>query len=132
MTRPAPAYDRWVSVAVAAALTGLFVAIASRHLDVLTFEYDEGPFILGARFITRGLRPFVDFAVHQPPLHLYLLALSGKVFGPTLFGYRMLSVVSTGLSGFLLFWLARPFTGPLPALLAQAVFLFSASQIHSL
>src|ERR1051325_1837952 len=132
MTRPAPAVNPWVSVALAAALTGIVVAISYPHLDVLSFEYDEGPFILGARFVARGLRPFVDFAFHQPPLHLYLLALSGKVFGPTLFGYRMLSVVSLGLSGFVAFWRVRPLAGPLPALPAQAVFLFSASQFHSL
>src|SRR5437867_13177199 len=128
--RPIPR-DLFVSFAAAAVLSTLFIVISCRGLDMMTWEYDEGTFILGARFVARGLRPFVDFAVHQPPLHLYLLALSGKIFGPTLFGYRMLSVVSIGLSGFLLFWLVRPFAGPLPAILAQAVFLFSASQIHS-
>jgi 4-amino-4-deoxy-L-arabinose transferase-like glycosyltransferase len=82
--------------------------------------------------ILRGLRPFVDFIHHQPPLHLYLLALSGKLFGQTLFGYRMLSLLSVAGSGFLLFCLTRPFVGPLPALVAQAVFLFSLSQKHAL
>jgi len=88
--------------------------------------------MLGARFIRRGLRPFVDFAVHQPPLHLYLLAWSGRLFGETVFGYRMLSVVSVAISGLLLFWLLRRFTGPLPALVAQALFLFSPSQLHAM
>ena len=91
------------SFTVAAVLSGIFVVISWPYLDILTFEYDEGPFILGARFVARGLRPFVDFAVHQPPLHLYLLALSGKLFGSTLFGYRMLSALSVALSGFLVF-----------------------------
>ena len=124
--------DVLAAFAAAVLLSAAFIAIASSHLDTLMWEYDEGPFMLGARSISRGLRPFVDFAVHQPPLHLYLLALSGKVFGATLFGYRMLSVMSVALSGFLLFCLVRPFAGPLPGLFAQAVFLFSPSQMHAL
>ena len=117
---------------MAVVLSGVFVFLSARVLAVLTPEYDEGTFILGARFVGRGLRPFVDFAVHQPPLHLYLLALSGKVFGATLFGYRMLSVLSVAGTGFLVFWLVQAFMGPVPALVAQAVYLFSASQVHAL
>src|SRR5437867_24322 len=117
--RPIPR-DLFGSFAAAAVLSTLFIVISCRGLDMMTWEYDEGTFILGARFVARGLRPFVDFAVHQPPLHLYLLALSGKLFGSTLFGYRMLSVLSVALGGFILFCLTQPFTGSLPALVAQA------------
>lgn len=99
---------------------------------MLEWEYDEGTFMLGAHLVQRGLRPFVDFAVHQPPLHLYELALSGQVFGQTVFGYRMLSVLSVAASGVLLFALMRPAVGPLPALVGEAVFLFSPAQIHAL
>ncbi|HJQ84987.1 MAG TPA: glycosyltransferase family 39 protein [Candidatus Binatia bacterium] len=121
-----------VAFAAAAVLSAIFVAIARRHLAVLPWEYDEGTFMLGARFVARGLRPFVDLPLHQPPLHLYLLALSGKVFGATVFGYRMLSVASIAVSGLLLFALVRPFAGALPALLAQAIYLFSPTQVHAL
>jgi 4-amino-4-deoxy-L-arabinose transferase-like glycosyltransferase len=110
----------------------VFIAISVPLLATLPWEYDEGPAMLGARYVGRGLRPFADFAVHQPPLHLYLLELSGRVFGETVAGYRMLSVASIAASGLLLFWLVRPFTGGLPALLAEAVFLFSPAQLHTL
>ena len=85
--------------------------------------------MLDARMILRGERPFVDFAYHQPPLHLYLLAAAGKLFGPTLFGFRLLSVASVAATGVLLFMLTRPFVGIVAALLAQAVFLFTPAQM---
>jgi 4-amino-4-deoxy-L-arabinose transferase-like glycosyltransferase len=119
-------------VAVAVVLGALFIAIALPVLGTLPHDFDEAWLVLDARFIHRGLRPFVDFAHHETPLHLYLLTASGELFGRTLFGYRMVSLVSLTTSGFLLFWLARPFVGPTPALIAQAVFLFSAVQARSL
>lgn len=124
------ASSRWIAAAVL--LSAVFVGIAWRLLATLPWEYDEGTFMLGARSIARGLRPFVDFSVHQPPLHLQLLALAGDLFGETVAGYRMLSVLSVAASGLLLFVLVRAFAGPLPALAAQAVFLFSPSELHSL
>jgi hypothetical protein len=41
-------------------------------------------------------------------------------------------LLSIAGSGFLLFWLARSFVGPIPALFAQAVFLFSPLQSRAL
>jgi 4-amino-4-deoxy-L-arabinose transferase-like glycosyltransferase len=118
--------------AAAVALSVAFVVVTRPFLDTLIYDFDEAWLILDARFILRGLRPYVDFAHHEMPLHLYLLALSGKVFGQTLAGYRMLSVSSLAASGFLLFCLARPAVGSLAALAAQEVFLFSPSQIRAL
>jgi len=124
---------RRIAPFVASALLGAaFVLASTRVLDLLPWEYDEGTFIVEARLILQGQRPFVDFIHHQPPLHLYLLALSGKVFGETLVGFRMLSVVSVAGSGVLLFALCRPFVGVFPALAAESVFLFSPSQMHAL
>lgn len=114
-----------VTTTVAILLAALFVVIAWRVLGTLPHDFDEGWLILDARFIERGERPFVDFPHHETPLHLYLLAWSGEVFGRTLVGYRVLSLLSVAASGVLLFQLARSFVGPLPALIAEAVFLFS-------
>jgi 4-amino-4-deoxy-L-arabinose transferase-like glycosyltransferase len=121
-----------LELAAALVLSAVFVAISYGTIDELTWEYDEGTFMVQARRLTQGQRPFIDFVHHQPPLHLYLLALSGMLFGPTVFGFRMLSLLSISGSGLLLFLLARPFVGPLPALVAQAAFLFSPSQAHAL
>ncbi len=127
------AHLRRIAPLAASALLGVaFILASARVLDILPWEYDEGTFIVEARLVLQGQRPFVDFIHHQPPLHLYLLALSGKVFGETLFGFRMLSVVSVAGSGMLLFALTRPFVGVFPALAAEAVLLFCPSQMHAL
>lgn len=118
--------------AAAIAIGAAFVVLALPYLDTLAHDPDEAWLMLDARFLVRGLRPFVDFAHHEMPLHLYLLALSGKVFGATLFGYRLLSLLAVTASGLALFALARPFVGALPALAAEIVFLFSTPQMHAL
>lgn len=119
-------------LAAAIAIGAAFVVLALPYLDTLAHDPDEAWLMLDARFIAHGLRPFVDFAHHEMPLHLYLLALSGKVFGPTLFGYRMLSLLAVAASGIAIFALARPFTGVLPALAAEIVFLFVTPQMRAL
>ena len=116
--------------AVALALTAVFVAITLPYLETLAHDFDEAWLILNARAVANGLRPFIDFPHHEMPLHLYLLALFGRVFGQTLLGYRLLSLVSVAGSGYLLYRLVMPFAGPLPALVAQAVFLFSS--VHAI
>src|SRR5438093_10282614 len=90
--RAEPAQPTAVAAFAAAALSVTFIVVSRPFLDTLVYDFDEAWLILDARFILRGLRPYVDFAHHEMPLHLYLLALSGKVFGQTLVGYRMLSV----------------------------------------
>jgi 4-amino-4-deoxy-L-arabinose transferase-like glycosyltransferase len=109
-----------------------FVVIALRVLDVLPHDFDEGWFMLDARLVARGERPFVDFPHHEMPLHLYLLAVCGRVFGETVLGYRMLSLLTLAASGVVLYRLARPFVGAIPALVAEAAFLFSPVQSRAL
>lgn len=109
-----------------------FAVIVIPFLDTLWWDYDEGWFLFYGRLVRTGLRPFVDFPHHQPALHLYLLAASGALFGDTVFGYRMLSLVCVVASGLGLYWFVRPLTGSLAALLALALFLFSPAQVHAL
>ncbi len=122
----------YAAFAVAAVLGVTFIGVSRPFLDTLIYDFDEAWLILDARLILRGLRPYLDFAHHEMPLHPYLLAASARIFGPTLAGYRMLSVSSLAASGFLLFCLARPAVGSLPALVAEAVFLFSPVQVRAL
>ena len=114
------------------AIAAIFVVIGVRVLGALPHDFDEGWLMVDARLIRGGARPFVDFPHHETPLHLYLLAFFGDLFGHTVFGYRMLSLASLAGSGFLVFALARPFTGAMPALVGEAVFLFSPVQSRAL
>ena len=109
-----------------------FVALVLSKLATVPHDYDEAWLILDARAISRGARPFVDFPHHEMPLHLYLLALAGRLFGQTLVGYRLLSVASLAGSGFVLFCFLRPLAGVLPGLVAQVAFLFSPAVISAL
>jgi len=57
------------------------------------FDYDEGTYLMIARFINHGILPYRDvFAVH-PPLYYYLLALWLRIFGDSYVVGRTLSVV---------------------------------------
>lgn len=118
---PPPAFP---PLACALVLCAAFVLISLPVLGGLRHDFDEAWLMLDARAILRGLRPYADFPHHEMPLFLYLLALSGRIFGQTIFGYRMLSVVSLAGSGFLVFRFTQPLVGPVPALVAQATFLF--------
>jgi hypothetical protein len=120
----------WFAIAAVASVG--FVVLVWPLLAYIPPDYDESWLMLDARFVARGARPFADFAHHEMPLQLYLLMLFGKLFGPTVFGYRMLSLTSVAASGLLLFLLVRPFAGPVPALIAQAIFLFSPLQSRAL
>jgi 4-amino-4-deoxy-L-arabinose transferase-like glycosyltransferase len=124
--------DALAASVVAVALSAAFVILVLPLLAVIPYDYDESWLMLDARFIARGEHPFADFAHHEMPLQLYLLALFGKLFGPTVFGYRMVSLTSVAVSGVLVFALARPFAGPVAALIVEAVFLFSPLQSRAL
>ena len=57
------------------------------------FDYDEGTYLMIARFINHGILPYRDvFAVH-PPLYYYLLAVWLRLFGDNCIVGRSLSVV---------------------------------------
>ena len=114
-----------LAFAVAASMSLIFVLLVLPLLGTLVHDFDEAWLVLDARLVGRGQQPFADFAHHEMPLHLYLLAACGAVFGQTLFGYRMLSLLSVVATGLLLFVLVRSVVGALPALIAQAVYLFS-------
>jgi 4-amino-4-deoxy-L-arabinose transferase-like glycosyltransferase len=116
----------------AVAQSASFLVIVVPVLGSLFWDYDEGWFILGARFLGRGLVPFVDFIHHQPPLHLYLLAWCEGLFGSGLADYRLLSASSIAIAALVLFAFTRRFVGTVPALMAQTVFLFSPAQIYPL
>jgi hypothetical protein len=132
MPARAPALTAAAALLGALVLAMAFVAIALPVLASIPHDFDEGWLMVDARLMADGGRPFVDFAHHELPLHLYLLDWSGRCFGATVFGYRMLSLLSAAASGVALVWLARPFVGVVPALVAEAVFLFSPVQTRLL
>ena len=122
----AAAYAAAVGICVA------FLLLVLPEIATVPHDFDEAWFMLDARALARGLRPYADFPHHETPLHLYLLLWFGRLFGDSVAGYRLLSVAGLVGSAFLLFCLARPFVGTLPALVAEVVFLWSPTQMHAL
>jgi dolichyl-phosphate-mannose--protein O-mannosyl transferase len=52
-----------------------------QHLFKWIYDYDEGAYSLGGRFISQGYLPYQDFPLVHPPLYDLLLAGIYKVFG---------------------------------------------------
>jgi hypothetical protein len=48
----------WIPITLAVLLSAAFIVMARPGLDTLLWDYDEGWFVLDARFILRGQRPF--------------------------------------------------------------------------
>jgi len=88
---------------------------------------DEGNYLYAAWRVSLGEIPFRDFTIVQAPLSFYLGAAVFKVFGPTVWGARALSVLFMVGASFLLYIAARRFfkleCGF--ALISAAVFLFN-------
>ena len=57
------------------------------------FDYDEGTYLLIARFINHGILPYRDVIAVHPPFYYYLLALWMRIFGDGYVVGRSLSVV---------------------------------------
>lgn len=51
------------------------------HLFKWIYDYDEGAYSLGGRFISQGYMPYKDFTLVHPPLYDLSLALIYKIFG---------------------------------------------------
>ena len=119
-------------VMAAVALGLAFALLVQPYLSTTEPDFDEGWLMLDARFMARGERPYVDFAHHEMPLHLYFLTAAGDLFGHTPYGYRLVSVLSIATSGLLLFVLVRPFAGVLAALTAEGTFLFASGHVFGI
>ena len=122
----------WLGLAAALALAAAFVALTRPVLDTVPHDFDEAWLLVDARMVAAGARPFVDFAHHEPPLQIYLLELAGAVFGETIAGWRMLSLLALAASGVAVYALARPYVGLVAALVAEALLLFAPAQGRAL
>lgn len=56
------------------------------------FDYDEGTYLLIARYINHGVLPYRDILAVHPPLYYYLLALWMRIFGDSYVVGRLLSM----------------------------------------
>ena len=64
---------------------------------------DENFYFNVGKFISQGHMPYIDFFFAHPPLQVYLLTAIIKIFGPSFFILKILPIVVTSLSAFILY-----------------------------
>jgi len=90
---------------------------------------DEGAHMMSAWRIHYGEVPLVDYEARQP-LYCYTHALSQLFFGNTLLAGRMVSLLSTLVTGFLVFLIGRKVQGDVVGAVAAILYLFSPLTIE--
>jgi 4-amino-4-deoxy-L-arabinose transferase-like glycosyltransferase len=84
-----------------------FLVFNGANLSVLNFNFDEGMYIYQSKLIGEFKIPYKDFFCHQPPLYPILLSLFTNNFSDALFNYRLLSLLSTAITGLLIYLISR-------------------------
>ena len=84
---------------------------------------DEGGYLYQAWRFSLGELPYRDFLTPQMPLFLSFGALIYKLFGPSIFAFRLSSVLAMFGAAFFVYLMAREILGEWGAALSLAVFL---------
>jgi len=116
----------WLALRPALLMLATLVAAAAVRLLLLGARWinpDEGAHLLDGRLVWQGLQPVIDYGSRQP-LYAYLLALFIKLGGATLSAGRLLPLLASLGSGWLLYRLGARLADPLRGWLAAAVWLF--------
>jgi 4-amino-4-deoxy-L-arabinose transferase-like glycosyltransferase len=93
-----------------------------QHLFKWIYDYDEGAYSLGGRFISQGYLPYQDFPLVHPPLYDLLLSGIYKVFGYNFFYGRYLSVILFLICVVFAYLIVKRFYHPAAGLVAAALF----------
>jgi hypothetical protein len=84
------------------------------------YDYDEGAYSLGAKFINSGSVPYRDFTLVHPPFYDFMLSLVYRVFGYNFFYGRYLSVSLFLTSVILIFLTLKKLYRPTAGLVGAA------------
>lgn len=103
----------------------LFTAIEARGL----FHYDnvdENVYFYMGKLVSEGKMPYSDFFFAHPPLEIFVNAAIFKLFGFNLFLLKLVQLVSTLVSAFLVYKIAKKLgIGSAGEIFAPLLFLFS-------
>lgn len=108
-----------------------FILLNAINLSVLDFNFDEGMYIYHSRLIKEGKIPCKDFFSHQPPLYPIILSIFTSYFPNSLFMHRFLSLLSTAITGILVFLISRRFVSDKIAVFSTVLFYFAPLQHYS-
>ncbi|WP_158513477.1 ArnT family glycosyltransferase [Dehalogenimonas formicexedens] len=96
----------------------------AQHLFAWIYDYDEGAYSLGGRFISEGFLPYRDFTLVHPPLYDLTLGFIYKIFGYDFFLGRYFSVLLSVLCIILVFIIIRKLFNSTAALVGAALVAF--------
>ena len=88
---------------------------------------DENVYYYMGKLISEGNVPYRDFFFAHPPLHTYLIALIYKISGFNIIVLKLIPLISTLITAFFIFKIAKGKFGNLEALMSSLLFLFSYS-----
>lgn len=88
---------------------------------------DENVYYYMGKLIAEGKIPYRDFLYAHPPLQIYLIALIYKIFGFNVVALKLVPLISTLISAFFVFRIAKEKFGNAEALISAALFLFGYS-----
>ncbi len=111
-------YSLYIAVLL---LTGLLVRIGLLYIRWI--NPDEGAHMMDARMVLDGLLPIVDYESRQP-FYVFSIALLFKVFGVHYWVGRLLPMIATLGTGFMMYLIGRRMFNDIVGLLASAVYLF--------
>jgi 4-amino-4-deoxy-L-arabinose transferase-like glycosyltransferase len=110
-------------------IVALFVIIRLRFFAE-PFDCDEGWYAYMGKEILRGSLPYRDLPEMKPPGGFYLYALGIALFGPTVYGIRLYSLLISMISTIGVFFVARRMAGTTAGLLgALCLAVLSASPL---
>ena len=108
----------------------IFILIALKGLVALQ-PGDENVYYYMAKLISEGKIPYKDFFYAHPPLHIYLLALIYSTFGFNIVAMKLTPLISTLISAFFVFKIAKEKFGSAEAVISSLLFLFSYSMMFN-
>jgi len=88
---------------------------------------DENVYYYMGKLISEGKVPYRDFFFAHPPLHIYLIALVYKIFGFNIIALKSIPLISTLITAFFIFKIAKRKFGNFEAVISSLLFLFSYS-----
>jgi 4-amino-4-deoxy-L-arabinose transferase-like glycosyltransferase len=117
--------DRKIQVLLLILAVGAYLRLWHiQHLFKWIYDYDEGAYSIGGRFISQGVLPYRDFPLVHPPLYDLLLGGIYKIFGYNFFYGRYLSVIIFLACVVLAYLIVKRLYNPVAGLLAAALFAF--------
>ena len=138
--RPQPFWDRHFAILACAVLALAAFNLTFRLGSEIVTEWDESLYATTAwemlrsgEWIGTTFNGALDYYNSKPPLNVWLIALSFKVFGPGLISLRVASVLAAWTTVAVLIFFARRVAGPAVAVLSGLTLatLFGFLYVHA-